>query len=220
MAWPAWVWPWDVCVDDLERMCHVYTLWCCRCTMQKKKGEPKEHKILHLSLYREYLLFWFIETATKRATLALPSSSFVLRGGTSFLVSDWPSDPIRWESADRLGLLASAGFLALAVNGQWLLEVPGPWRVMAMVGLLFLKSRWSLPNTNWKEKWNTLIGVCCRSNSWRTACSICGLGWWSHGSLSGGGSKFLETGKDFHGFPHLASLKQTPWKLDFDGWKL
>lgn len=84
--------------------------------------------ILHLSLYREYL-----QTTTKRATLALPS-----RGGTSFLVSDWPSDPIRWESADRLGLLASAGFLALAVNGQWLLEVPGPWRVMAMVGAKLL----------------------------------------------------------------------------------
>lgn len=45
------------------------------------------------------------------------------RGGSSSFVSDWPTRP--WCSADRLGLLASAGYLALAVNGQWLVEVPG-----------------------------------------------------------------------------------------------
>ena len=38
-------------------------------------------------------------------------------------MADWPARV--WCVSDRLGLLASVGFVALAVNGQWLVEAAG-----------------------------------------------------------------------------------------------
>lgn len=62
-------------------------------------------------------------TEAPATACSLGFDGMALIGGSSSLVPDWPTRP--WCASDRVGLLASAGYLALALNGEWLVEVPG-----------------------------------------------------------------------------------------------